>query len=109
MFSITCMLFDDTFMLKSDRVLMFPPLKPVRETTLLPTRFDSFAASIKFSEFPLPEIINSISLSVDKTISGNSGIQDFIEFVICLKLTEYEPSYISYGSMNNVNVNQEIG
>jgi hypothetical protein len=55
------------------------------------------------------QIINRISLSVDKTISGNSGIQDFIEFVICLKLTEYEPSYISYGSMNNVNVNQQIG
>ena len=55
------------------------------------------------------QIINRISLSVDKTISGNSGIQDFIEFVICLKLTEYEPNYISYGSMNNVNVNQQIG
>lgn len=55
------------------------------------------------------QIINNISLSVDRTISGNSGIPDLIEFLICLKLTEYEPSYISYGSMNNVNVNQQIG
>ena len=55
------------------------------------------------------QIINNISLSVDRTISGNSGIPDFIEFLICLKLTEYEPNYIMYGSMNNVNVNQQIG
>jgi hypothetical protein len=55
------------------------------------------------------QIINNISLSVDRTISGNSGIPDFIEFLICLKLTEYEPHYIMYGSMNNVNVNQQIG
>ena len=54
------------------------------------------------------QIINNISLSVDRTIS-NSGIPDFIEFLICLKLTEYEPNYIMYGSMNNVNVNQQIG
>jgi hypothetical protein len=55
------------------------------------------------------QIINNISLSVDRTISGNSGVPDFIEFLICLKLTEYEPNYIMYGSMNNVNVNQQIG
>jgi hypothetical protein len=55
------------------------------------------------------QIINKISLSVDRTISGNSGIPDFIEFLICLKLTEYEPNYMMYGFMNNVNVNQQIG
>ena len=51
--------------------------------------------------------INNISLSVDRTISGNSGIPDFIEFLFCLKLTEYEPKPLSYGSMENVNVNQQ--
>ena len=55
------------------------------------------------------QIINRISLSVDRTISDNRGIPDIIEFLICLKLTEYEPNYIMYGSMNNVNVNQQIG
>ena len=53
------------------------------------------------------QIINRISLSVDRTISGNSGIPDFIEFLFCLKLTEYEPKPLLYGSMQNVNVNQQ--
>ena len=53
------------------------------------------------------QIINNISLSVDRTISGNSGIPDFIEFLFCLKLTEYEPKPLLYGSMQNVNVNQQ--
>jgi hypothetical protein len=53
------------------------------------------------------QIINNISLSVDRTISGKSGIPDFIEFLFCLKLTEYEPKPLLYGSMQNVNVNQQ--
>jgi hypothetical protein len=53
------------------------------------------------------QTINRISLSVDRTISGNSGIPDFIEFLFCLKLTEYEPKPLLYGSMQNVNVNQQ--
>jgi hypothetical protein len=28
-------------------------------------------------------------------------------FVLCLKITEFEPKVISYGGMDNVNVNQE--
>jgi hypothetical protein len=53
------------------------------------------------------QIINNISLSVDRTISGNSGIPNIIEFLFCLKLTEYEPKPLLYGSMQNVNVNQQ--
>ena len=53
------------------------------------------------------QIINRISLSVDRTISDNRGIPEIIEFLFCLKLTEYEPKPLLYGSMQNVNVNQQ--
>ena len=42
------------------------------------------------------QIINNISLSVDRTISGDSGIPDFIEFLIYF-YELFNPSFLGLG------------
>jgi hypothetical protein len=54
-----------------------------------------------------PQTIQSIQLSINNSISGDTGIADSTTFVLCLKITEFEPRVISYGPMDNINVNQE--
>ena len=54
-----------------------------------------------------PQTIQTIQLSINNSISGSGGIPNTTEFVLCLKITEFEPKVISYGGMDNVNVNQE--
>ena len=54
-----------------------------------------------------PQTIQTIQLSINNSISGSGGIPNTTEFVLCLKITEFEPKVISYGGMYNLNVNQE--
>jgi hypothetical protein len=52
------------------------------------------------------QTINRIVISVDNTFSEIKGLPITTDFVLCFKLAEYEPKPLSYGSMDNVNVNQ---
>jgi hypothetical protein len=53
------------------------------------------------------QTINRIAISIDNTFSDLRGIPNTTDFVLCFKLTEYEPKPLLYGSMNNVNINQQ--
>jgi hypothetical protein len=53
------------------------------------------------------QTINRIVISVDNTFSDIRGLPSTTDFVLCFKLAEYEPKPLSYGSMDNVNVNQQ--
>jgi hypothetical protein len=53
------------------------------------------------------QTINRIVISVDNTFSEIKGLPNNTDFVLCFKLSEYEPKPLLYGSMNNVNVNQQ--
>ncbi len=53
------------------------------------------------------QTINRIAISIDNTFSETKGLPNTTEFVLCFKLAEYEPKPLSYGSMDNVNVNQQ--
>ena len=53
------------------------------------------------------QTINRIVISVDNTFSEIKGLPNNTDFVLCFKLAEYEPKPLSYGSMDNVNVNQQ--
>jgi hypothetical protein len=53
------------------------------------------------------QTINRIAISIDNTFSEIKGLPNTTDFVLCFKLAEYEPKYLLYGSMNNVNVNQQ--
>ncbi len=54
-----------------------------------------------------PQELSTITLSINNSISGDTGIVGTTVFVLCLKITEFEPKVISYGGMDNVNVNQD--
>ena len=53
-----------------------------------------------------PQIIRNISISVDEGITDNKGINPIIDFNLTLKILEQEPQFIEYGSLNNININQ---
>ena len=53
-----------------------------------------------------PQSISKIVLLIDDGISKNIGIVGNIEFFISLKITEQEPKFLEYGSLNNININQ---
>ena len=53
------------------------------------------------------QTINRIVISIDNTFSEIKGLPNNTDFVLCFKLAEYEPKPLLYGSMNNVNVNQQ--
>jgi hypothetical protein len=53
------------------------------------------------------QTINRIVISIDNTFSGINGIPSTTDFVLCFKLAEYEPKSLLFGSMDNVNVNQQ--
>ena len=53
------------------------------------------------------QTINRIVISVDNTFSDIRGLPSTTDFVLCFKLAEYEPKPLLYGSMQNVNVNQQ--
>lgn len=53
-----------------------------------------------------PQIIRRISISVDEGITENNGINPNIDFNLTIKIVEKEPDIIEYGSLNNININQ---
>jgi len=53
-----------------------------------------------------PQIIRTISISVDEGITENNGINPNIDFNLTIKIVEKEPDIIEYGSLNNININQ---
>jgi len=53
-----------------------------------------------------PQIISKITMLIDDGISKNTGIVGNIEFFISLKITEQEPKFLEFGSLNNININQ---
>lgn len=55
-----------------------------------------------------PENIHKLTLSVNQGLSTNVGIDSDIEFIIILRVIEKEPSLIEYGSLNNIDINQNI-
>ena len=54
-----------------------------------------------------PQELSTITLSINNSISGDAGIVGTTAFVLCLKITEFEPKVITYGAGDNVNINQD--
>ena len=53
------------------------------------------------------QTINRIVISVDNTFSQIKGLPNNTDFVLCFKLAEYEPKPLLFGSMDDVNINQQ--
>ena len=53
------------------------------------------------------QTINRIVISVDNTFSEIKGLPNTTDFVLCFKLAEYEPKPLLFGSMDDVNINQQ--
>jgi len=53
-----------------------------------------------------PQDINRIVLSLTQGTSSTLGILGNLDFFISLKVTEQEPKFLEYGSLNNININQ---
>ena len=53
------------------------------------------------------QTINRIAISVDNTFSDVRGLPNTTDFVLCFKLAEYEPKPLLFGSMDDVNINQQ--
>jgi hypothetical protein len=49
-----------------------------------------------------PQTIDRITLSLNHDISGFAGFHYQIEFLLILKVIEKEPSYLEYGTLNNI-------
>ena len=79
----------------------------VNKGTILDISYPFQDISNPIKLFLEPQTIQTIQLSINNSISGSGGIPNTTEFVLCLKITEFEPKVISYGGMDNVNVNQE--
>jgi hypothetical protein len=79
----------------------------VNKGTILDMSYPFEHTSNPIRLFLEPQTIQTIQLSVNNSISGSTGIADTTTFVLCLKITEFEPRVISYGPMDNINVNQE--
>jgi hypothetical protein len=54
-----------------------------------------------------PQELSTITLSINNSINGDAGIVGTTVFVLCLKITEFEPKVITYGAGDNVNINQD--
>jgi len=57
-------------------------------------------------EMPAQTSINDISISINNNLYTNLGIPKTIDFIIVLKITEREPQYLTYGSLNNSVINK---
>jgi hypothetical protein len=79
----------------------------VNKGTILDISYPFLDESNTIKLFLEPQVLSTITLSINNSISGDGGIDGTTVFVLCLKITEFEPKVISYGGMDNVNVNQE--
>jgi hypothetical protein len=79
----------------------------VNKGTILDISYPFRDTSNTIKLFLEPQVLSTITLSINNSIIGDEGIVGTTVFVLCLKITEFEPKVISYGGMDNVNVNQE--
>ena len=79
----------------------------VNKGTILDISYPFLDTSNTVKLFLEPQVLSTITLSINNSISGDTGIPATTVFVLCLKITEFEPKVIAYGGMDNVNVNQE--
>ena len=79
----------------------------VNKGTILDISYPFRDTSNTIKLFSEPQVLSTITLSINNSIIGDEGIVGTTVFVLCLKITEFEPKVISYGGMDNVNVNQE--
>jgi len=79
----------------------------VNKGTILDISYPFHDESNTIKLFLEPQELSTITLSINNSISGDAGIVGTTVFVLCLKITEFEPKVISYGTMENMNVNQE--
>lgn len=79
----------------------------VNKGTILDISYPFNDTSNTVKLFLEPQVLSTITLSINNSISGDTGIPATTVFVLCLKITEFEPKVIAYGGMDNVNVNQE--
>ena len=84
-----------------------PALVNVNKGTILDISYPFLDESNTVKLFLEPQVLSTITLSINNSISGDEGIVGTTVFVLCLKITEFEPKVIAYGGMDNVNVNQE--
>jgi hypothetical protein len=81
----------------------------VNKGTILDISYPFHDESNTIKLFLEPQVLSTIVISINDSISGDAGIVGTTVFVLCLKITEFEPKVISYGGMDNVNVNQDGG
>ena len=81
----------------------------VNKGTILDISYPFLDESNTIKLFLEPQVLSSIVISINNSIIGDEGIVGTTVFVLCLKITEFEPKVISYGGMDNVNVNQDGG
>lgn len=79
----------------------------VNKGTILDISYPFLDTSNTVKLFLEPQVLSTITLSINNSTSGDTGIPATTVFVLCLKITEFEPKVIAYGGMDNVNVNQE--
>ena len=79
----------------------------VNKGTILDISYPFLDESNTIKLFLEPQELSTITLSINNSISGDAGIDGATVFVLCLKITEFEPKVITYGAGDNVNINQE--
>jgi hypothetical protein len=50
-----------------------------------------------------PQVLNRITLSLNQDVSGFAGIHTHLDFLVIIKVVEKEPSFIEWGTLNNLN------
>ncbi len=79
----------------------------VNKGTILDISYPFNEPSNPVKLFLEPQELSTITLSINNSISGDVGIVGTTVFVLCLKITEFEPKVITYGAGDNVNINQD--
>ena len=79
----------------------------VNKGTILDISYPFLDESNTIKLFLEPQELSTITLSINNSISGDTGIDGATVFVLCLKITEFEPKVITYGAGDNVNINQD--
>jgi len=81
----------------------------VNKGTILDISYPFLDESNTIKLFLEPQELSTITLSINNSINGDEGIVGTTVFVLCLKITEFEPKVITYGAGDNVNINQDGG
>ena len=74
----------------------------VLEGTIIDIGYDHEPASRQIEvKLPSQQTINEITLQITKTFYGNAD-PTATEFIIIVKISEREPKYLKYGTLNNI-------